>query len=259
MFSGCTSLATILIGEKWNISPNITSSEKMFENCIALVGEDGTTVGNTIDHTYAHANAGGYMRQPVTNISANEVSGEYWATYYKNTVNHIADENTTVYIAKLDGDAIKLTPIADRIIPKGQAVVLNRKDDGNVVLTTTDEDATGNFGTNELKGVEVATGQSDLAAQNDGATIYVLNKNASDEIGFYKLNDTGTLSAHRAYLAVAGASPAPSYIFDNTTGIKSADTDTQEVPNEVYDLQGRRVQHPTKGLYIVNGKKIILN
>ena len=26
---------------------------------------------------------------------------------------------------------------------------------------------------------------------------------------------------------------------------------------EVYDLQGRRVEHPTKGLYIVNGKKVI--
>jgi hypothetical protein len=26
-----------------------------------------------------------------------------------------------------------------------------------------------------------------------------------------------------------------------------------------YDLSGRRVEHPTKGLYIVNGKKILLN
>jgi len=26
-----------------------------------------------------------------------------------------------------------------------------------------------------------------------------------------------------------------------------------------YDLNGRRVEHPTKGLYIVNGKKVVFN
>ena len=43
---------------------------------------------------------------------------------------------------------------------------------------------------------------------------------------------------------------------EGTTGIAGTPMNSQR-PSEIYDLQGRRVTHPTKGLYIVNGKKVL--
>jgi hypothetical protein len=40
------------------------------------------------------------------------------------------------------------------------------------------------------------------------------------------------------------------------TGIKQIETVKED--GNAYDLQGRRVENPTKGLYIVNGKKVMV-
>jgi hypothetical protein len=47
--------------------------------------------------------------------------------------------------------------------------------------------------------------------------------------------------------------------FDGgTTGISATLVNSeQRIVNSVYDLQGRKVAQPTKGLYIVNGKKVM--
>ena len=43
------------------------------------------------------------------------------------------------------------------------------------------------------------------------------------------------------------------------TGIESLTANEKSDANEVYDLQGRRVaRHPAKGIYVVNGKKIVV-
>ena len=42
--------------------------------------------------------------------------------------------------------------------------------------------------------------------------------------------------------------------FDDITGIKSLKTDNGE---EIYTLSGQRVEKAGKGVYIVNGKKVI--
>ena len=47
-----------------------------------------------------------------------------------------------------------------------------------------------------------------------------------------------------------------SVLFDDATGIDAVMT--EGVNNKVFDLQGRCVAQPTRGLYIMNGKKIII-
>ena len=44
----------------------------------------------------------------------------------------------------------------------------------------------------------------------------------------------------------------------NTTGIEVETTDNGGQPTVIYDLQGRRVENPTKGIYIKDGKKIMV-
>lgn len=96
-----------------------------------------------------------------------------------------------------------------------------------------------------------------------GYTAYVLtNKKADGTIGplaFYKVNSIGTwCAAGTAYLKVAKVGGAPDYIpFGETTGIENVSHEAV-INNQYYTLDGRRVAQPTKGLYIVNGKKVII-
>jgi hypothetical protein len=75
-------------------------------------------------------------------------------------------------------------------------------------------------------------------------------------------NSTSALKALRAYFVVpAGSSSAPMLSIDGegeATGIDAIDNEQLIMDNVYYDLSGRRVMNPTKGLYIVNGRKVII-
>lgn len=91
------------------------------------------------------------------------------------------------------------------------------------------------------------------------ANSYVL-QNGTDGLGFYKVAAANTIEAKpfRAYLTAA--SPARSLKINfagAATGIESVAAETQQ-NGQYFDLQGRRVAQPTKGLYIVNGKKMMV-
>ncbi len=65
----------------------------------------------------------------------------------------------------------------------------------------------------------------------------------------------------RGYFQYTGSAAAPSlnFIIDGeTTGIDDVKRETITNSGEFYDLSGRRVAQPTKGLYIVNGKKYVV-
>ncbi len=95
------------------------------------------------------------------------------------------------------------------------------------------------------------------------STIYVL-ANKSKGVGFYRW--TGDkLGAGRVYLNVTsqGGSNAHEFVGfpeedeNGTTAIQDIES-TESITGPFYDLQGRRVDNPTKGIYIVNGKKIVI-
>lgn len=76
-----------------------------------------------------------------------------------------------------------------------------------------------------------------------------------------KLSAGGAIKGMRCYFIVPGASTTAAgikLIFDTPTGIEEVETTNNEVHSTdvVYDLQGRRVATPAKGIYIVNGKKV---
>lgn len=97
------------------------------------------------------------------------------------------------------------------------------------------------------------------AGTKEGSTVYVL-ANKSKGVGFYRW--TGDeLGAGRVYLPVEASAGAHEYcgfsVDDETNGIQSID-DTKTNVGPFYDLQGRQVDKPTKGIYIINGKKVIV-
>jgi hypothetical protein len=89
-------------------------------------------------------------------------------------------------------------------------------------------------------------------------TIYALG-NKSHGVGFYLVADGQTIPEGKAYLDLDNISSAPQFIgFDGgTTSISEQNLVKNNVEGVYYNLAGQRVAQPTKGLYIVNGKKII--
>jgi len=82
-------------------------------------------------------------------------------------------------------------------------------------------------------------------------------------LAFYKNNNDFTLSANSAYLPAGfdGSSAPVFYLFGDgseTTGIDAVNGSRLMVNGEYHNLNGQRVAQPTKGLYIVNGKKVVV-
>ena len=78
--------------------------------------------------------------------------------------------------------------------------------------------------------------------------------------GFYPVTTGLTIPAHKAYLVVSGSAQARALTFGDgeTTGIMSIENQNDSFEGDFYNLSGQRVYAPTKGLYIVNGKKVVV-
>ena len=87
--------------------------------------------------------------------------------------------------------------------------------------------------------------------------VFNRGKNTLNPLGFFKYNG-GTVLANRAFMILDDETArANIYIIDEITGI--SEVNAAEAENaQIYDIQGRIVNNPTKGLYIVNGKKMVI-
>ena len=193
----------------------------------------------------------------VTGNSDGTATPTYWSTYYNASQAFTADANTTVYQAAVNSGktAVVLTEVTGREIPAGKGVVL--KSSAATITLTPTTTTTQTLEGNELTGVDVAT----TAPSN----AYCLSKETTGSargVGFYTY--TGTIPAHRAYLVVAGG-PSLTRGFlgfgddDNTTGISLPEAVVIENDDPIYDLSGRRIiGQPQKGIYVKNGKKVVI-
>lgn len=101
-------------------------------------------------------------------------------------------------------------------------------------------------------------GSYDLPADNGTYYNYTLAVGPT----FKHSSGSGNLAANKAYLRTTTdvtEAHGLEVVFEEggTTGISATQMNNDRMDNVYYDLQGRRVAQPTKGLYIVNGKKVI--
>ncbi len=194
-------------------------------------------------------------------LTANFVNGAYWCTYYNGYINADVDDNTTVYTVSVSGTNATLHEIEDGNIKAEEAVVLKSTQE-TITLTYNTDETTGDFSTNELKGVDMATAKAAYTAAHPEAVVYYTLANEGG-LGFYQYIGT-TLGANKAFLPLdAAVGSAPEfYLFsfdDNmTTGVNDVRSKMAEGRGEYYNLNGQRVAQPTKGLYIVNGRKLLV-
>ena len=185
-----------------------------------------------------------------------------YATFSDVVPRDFSASGITVYAAEANGagTSVTLTEVEDGIVPSYTGVVLYSETvKSNVVIpavanTKVDLDCYNEMAAN------VERTLIKWEADNDKYN-YILAKKEG-KVGFYKATAEGAyLAANRAYLSTSTLSSqggAPFLGFDDeTTGIVNVNRETI-TNNQYYTLDGRRVAEPTKGIYIINGKKVIL-
>ena len=143
------------------------------------------------------------------------------------------------------------------IIPAGEGILLKGTASASVTIAFTAEDATADVSGNDLKGTTPASGDAPTPDYSEN-NYYVLSGDT-----FKPYTTAASFKANKAYFEVAqGVSLARSFTMTfedgETTGISSMHNAQCIMNNEVFDLQGRKVAQPTKGLYIVNGRKVVI-
>lgn len=182
------------------------------------------------------------------------------ATLYTPVALEIPD-NVNVYTAVKgvdeNGAYLKLQLVETGYIPANTGVILEANA-GTYDFTVTDDDVVPALGTtNEL------TGACPKSVKNPKMKVYTL-QNGANGVGFYLFKGqnaqgaTTYINGFRSWLELSPESPAMSFRFKfgTTTDIESLVT--LQNAKAIYDLSGRRVENMDKGIYIVNGKKIVV-
>ena len=209
----------------------------------------------------------------------------YWATF-SNPTNDVtlsvpSDRTLNVYNATVSGGKMTLTERDNNEVAKEEGVLL--KTDGEYVNAKANE-------TNGLTKVSsddnhlVATpAETQTVTAETGYKLYRLTYNnaaTKKGLGFYlsgSNSSNGTslkATPGKAYLQVnedeakdpSSASLARSFVFgggNETTGIEGitimgTDVQRHNTLEGIFDLQGRKISNPTKGIYIKNNKKVVI-
>ena len=160
----------------------------------------------------------------------------------------------TAFTVKSVGEtSVALSPIEDGIIPAGVPVLLLSKsvDSNDIRSSSTEEKGT-------AKGGQLKAAPKDGKVVKSIGNIYLLYKDK-----FY-LSQTGTIPENGVYLEVNAEKSRTRGVLsigdDGTTGIQQIENGLNLEKNGWYTLDGRRLESaPTrKGLYINNGKKVVI-
>ena len=180
------------------------------------------------------------------------ISSVGWATLYTPYALSFAGTGLTAYTATVANGQVTLAEVSD--VPANTGVVL-QGEAGSYLISSIASSTTAQ---GELQGSATEALAYDENAEND---YYMLAHNSeTGKVQFTKLT-SGSIAAGKAYLVQAKGNGARTlnvvFAEDGTNGIQTLDK-TPQADGACYNLNGQRVSQPAKGLYIVNGKKVVI-
>ena len=191
--------------------------------------------------------------------------GNYWATLYCGFDTELPDfmtpyivdkektseKSETLVLRRISNQVRMLTPVVIKSTKPVTKHILSPSKSSTVFTSIPMYE-------NLLDGVNrygLDVNQSDA---NDGGCL-TLGKNKSGKVGFFIYKGKDKIPCYRAYISVNKVSEARDFLLsiddDEATGIKAVKNTNTD--GEYYDLKGQRVTHPSKGVYIHNGRKVI--
>lgn len=175
-------------------------------------------------------------------------------------------ENAKAYIVtEKSGTSIKLQEVTGKVAA-GTGLILKSNNGGEANVTipvTTDEGTYYDLNSNPINYLFALDGSYlTLGAANPG-TNYVLTVQ-NEKVVFAPIGSTtAAVKAGQAALwlpASTGAAKALTLSFaDDITGINEVGTIEPQAGKIYYNLQGQRVSEPKEGIYVVEGKKVLVN
>ena len=156
------------------------------------------------------------------------------------------------YLASYANDAVTYTEVTK--VPANTPVLVCGETAGQEYsidfLKQEDNNNTDDVTANGLQGSATETTTCDGTQYGLGVV--------DNKLGWYKMTE-GTLAAGKAYLSISSSSAKSFYEIPATiiTGINTVNAD-KKIDNVYYDLMGRRVVAPQHGVYIHNGKKVVV-
>lgn len=180
------------------------------------------------------------------------VSAVKFATYVP-TCNVVAPANVKVYTAKVNEakSAVVLAEVPESsVIAKGTPVLVGAEAGSYTFTASAEEAAT--VADNDLKAATADT-------KGDGSTIYALVEQDGEAV-FAPLKEGVAVTLGHAYLELPAASATRFYSIQfggETTGINEVNA-AAKADGAYYTLQGVKTSKAAKGIYIHNGKKVVI-
>ena len=180
------------------------------------------------------------------------VSSVKFATYVP-VINVVAPAGVKVYTAKVNEakSAVLLTEVpAGSVIAKGTPVLVGAEAGSYNFAASTEKAAT--VADNDLKAATADT-------KGNGSTIYALVEQNGEAV-FAPLKEGVAVSLGHAYLELPAASATRFYSIQfggETTGINEVNA-AAKADGAYYTLQGVKTSKAAKGIYIHNGKKVVI-
>ena len=161
------------------------------------------------------------------------------------SLNTVTNNNKTAAYNTVDTDMLKA----------GVGVLLSGTSETATATIITDEVPDADYGLVKYYAATAGTG--------DESMLYLGKGKTSGKAGFYKLGEGTTSNGFKAYLEnsteFGGAKEGFELEFAGVTGIENMENGTLNMENgAVYNLQGQRVNKAQKGVFIQNGKKVVL-
>ena len=232
-----------LVADAWNTIANDTYTFR--------VEADGPVTFTVPRYCYIETLT---LIDPITTIT--KTVPDFGYVTFSASVPVTVPEGVTVYKGAVNDEAsaITITEVNTDVIPANTGVLLGAAA-GEIVLTQTEN--AGNeddFDGNEFQPTSLIT-----AIPEDG-NYYVLSQSKGEVVFAHVVNGM-RVSPDKAYIRVSEtAEPSAMRIMidGSTTGISEIDSAETAGDGAYYTLQGVKVENPTKGLYIHNGKKVII-
>lgn len=188
-----------------------------------------------------------------TPIETATISEAGFATYSPsyNVIVPAEESGIKVYTAKVEGNQINLTQVeADKVLEAGTGYVVAGNENSYEFALT-------NEAAKAIEGNDLKVAGEGLKATAD-TKYYVLTKRTGG-VGFGKVADGVNIPVGKCYIDLTDTASKATFLSfgGETTGISNMEA-AKANANEYFSLQGVKTMKPNKGIYIHNGKKVII-
>ncbi|MBR4243556.1 MAG: hypothetical protein IKR98_06695 [Bacteroidaceae bacterium] len=207
-----------------------------------------------IDRVASTTSASEFKIESVTSLPVT-ISSAHYATFSAPVAVTVPTGVTAYYGTTTGADVMYLAPInSGSVIPANMGVILYAETPNTYNFAITDEEGSGS---------SILSGTTAAISWASGYGYYTLQKtNGGDGVGLYGNAPTNSvIPGFKAYYNSNSPSGVKGYRFNfgDENGVKTLEEIQGAIDNnEIFDMSGRRIAKAARGLYIVNGKKLLV-